>query len=89
MSKDVRLGSLDAVDKNLSSCYDEGMKKQMYYTQEILFQTNLFGKDYFWMKDVDGTIYLAKAVESVTGVSVNGQTGASEPVLGGLVPDLT
>ncbi len=41
------------------------MNKTMYYTQEILFATKLFGKDYFWMKDVDGTIYLAKAVDKI------------------------
>lgn len=38
-------------------------KKQMYLTQEILFQTHLFGKDYVWMKDIDGTIYLTKLGE--------------------------
>lgn len=51
------------------------MKKVKYYTQTVLFQTNLFGKDYFWMQDVDGTIYLLKAKA--------GQDGKS------LVPDLT
>lgn len=35
------------------------MPKTFYYTQEILFRTILFGKEYYWMKDVDGTIYLA------------------------------
>lgn len=34
------------------------MAKQMWHTQEVLFATVLFGKDYVWMKDVDGTIYL-------------------------------
>ena len=36
------------------------MPKTFYYSQEILFRTTLFGKDYYWMKDVDGKIYLAR-----------------------------
>lgn len=36
------------------------MAKQYYMSQEVLFQTTLFGKQYFWMKDGDGVIYLAK-----------------------------
>jgi len=31
-----------------------------WYTQKVLFQTHLFGKDYFWMEDVDGQTYLLK-----------------------------
>lgn len=48
-------------------------KKNMYYTQEILFLTELFGKVYCWMKDTDGHIYLTKTKETKEG----------------LVPDLT
>jgi len=40
-------------------------KKNMYMGQEILFRTILFGKSYFWMKDGDGTIYLAKEVDGL------------------------
>lgn len=36
-----------------------------YMGQKILFETSLFGKDYFWMQDGDGTIYLAKSVDGV------------------------
>ena len=43
-------------------------KKNMYLTQEILFETNLFGKEYFWMKDIDGTVYLVKKGEDGTPV---------------------
>jgi hypothetical protein len=35
-------------------------KKQFYLGQEILASTVLFGKEYYWMKDGDGTIYLVK-----------------------------
>lgn len=31
--------------------------------QKILFKTSLFGKDYFWMEDVDGTTYLTKSTD--------------------------
>jgi hypothetical protein len=37
--------------------------KNMWMTQEVLFDTWLFGKHYVWMKDVDGTIWLAKLDE--------------------------
>lgn len=36
------------------------MPKQQWYTQTVLGVTHLFGKDYVWMRDVDGTVYLAK-----------------------------
>lgn len=39
------------------------MKKELYHGQEILFRTNLYGKDYFWMKDIEGTIYLVRMGE--------------------------
>lgn len=65
------------------------MKKQKWFTQTILFQTNYFGKDYFMMQDVDGHIYLAKAVPNITGYSVNAETGLKEPVIEGLKPDFS
>lgn len=34
-----------------------------YAGQKIRFTTELFGKAYFWMEDVDGTTYLAKIGE--------------------------
>lgn len=49
-------------------------KKQFYFTQEILFLTEHFGKQYFYMKDVDGHIYGVRARENDNG---------------DLVPDLT
>lgn len=41
------------------------MAKQTYMGQEILFRTHLFGKDYFWMKDGDGTVYLVKEKDGI------------------------
>jgi len=38
-------------------------KKNLYMGQEVLFKTVLFDKEYFWMKDGDGVIYLAKVGE--------------------------
>jgi len=35
-------------------------KTQYYMGQKILFLTTLFGKEYFWMQDMDGTTYLAR-----------------------------
>ena len=46
------------------------MKKQKWFTQTILFKTYLpaggwaKGREYFFMQDVDGTIYLAKVDEN-------------------------
>lgn len=31
--------------------------------QRVLFKTNLFNKEYFWMEDIDGTVYLASIDE--------------------------
>lgn len=31
-----------------------------YMGQKVLYETVLFGKNYFWMVDGDGTTYLAK-----------------------------
>lgn len=39
-------------------------KKVYWYTQEVLFETHLFGKPYYWLKDIDGHIYLAKQDEN-------------------------
>ena len=36
---------------------------KQYMGQKILFATNLFGRDYYWMQDGDGTIYLVKVKE--------------------------
>lgn len=47
--------------------------KVMYYTQEVLFHTEHYGKPYFWLKDVDGHVYMVRATETANG----------------LVPDLT
>lgn len=40
------------------------MKKQYYMGQEILFLTTLFGKQYYWMRDGDGVVYLAHVGEN-------------------------
>ena len=31
-----------------------------YMGQKVLALTILFGKQYFWMQDIEGTVYLAK-----------------------------
>ena len=62
------------------------MKKQKYFTQTILGDTVLFGKRYFWMQDVDGTIYLAKAKKK-EGLSVDGTTGEKSFFTQGYVPE--
>lgn len=36
--------------------YKEGSE---WMGQKILFDTHLFGKNYYWMQDGDGTIWLA------------------------------
>lgn len=41
------------------------MAKATYFGQRVLFATNLFGKDYFWMQDGDGTVYLAKETDGL------------------------
>ena len=40
------------------------MPKATYMGQKILFRTVLFGKDYYWMEDGDGVVYLAKVGEN-------------------------
>lgn len=32
-----------------------------WYSQKVLFHTVLFGKPYYWMEDVDGTIHLVRS----------------------------
>ena len=63
------------------------MKKRMWFSQEILGETYLFGKEYFWMKDVDNTIYLARA-KPVYHESVDGNTGESTKFIVGWEPEL-
>ena len=63
-------------------------KKQYWYTQEILFLTEHFGKPYFYMKDVDGHIYIAKA-KPVENISYEAGAGTAELFASGYTPDLT
>lgn len=42
------------------------MKKTKFLTQTILYKTVLFGKEYYWMQDIDGTIYLTTITERGT-----------------------
>lgn len=37
--------------------------KGTFAGQKITYSSFLFGKNYFWMQDGDGTIYLAKNVD--------------------------
>lgn len=37
-----------------------------YLNQKILYSTMLFGKQYYWMQDGDGTVYLAHINEDGT-----------------------
>ena len=37
--------------------------------QKVQFRTTLFGKDYFWMQDGDGTVYLAKEKDGLPDLS--------------------
>ena len=39
--------------------------KQYFLTQEFLFYTSHFGKDYAWLKDVDGTVYMVRVDENL------------------------
>lgn len=34
-----------------------------WFSQKVLFHTVLFGKEYYWMEDVDGTIHLVRCDE--------------------------
>jgi hypothetical protein len=63
--------------------------KQYWYTQEVLGLVEHFGKLYFYLKDVDGHIYLAKAKPIYNTASVDGANGEVTPVLTGYEPDLT
>lgn len=42
----------------------EFYKNSTYLTQKITARTELAGKEYFWMRDLDGTDYLAKIDEN-------------------------
>lgn len=35
----------------------------MWHTQEVLFTTEHFGKEYVWMKDIDGHVYMTRLDE--------------------------
>lgn len=37
--------------------------KSEYMGQKVLFKTWLYGKDYVWLQDGDGTIYLVRLGE--------------------------
>lgn len=41
------------------------MSKNIFMGQTILFETSLFGKAYFWMRDIDQTTYLVKSKDGV------------------------
>ena len=58
--------------KYLSLLLDAGCK--------FLFRTHLFGKDYVWMKDKYGQIFLEKIpVGEPTSFNIDGQTGEVTP----------
>lgn len=60
-------------------------KKQYWNGHEVLFQSHLFGKEYFFMKDPhDGLIWLAQA-EPVVEVSVDAE-GNGTPFISGYRP---
>jgi len=63
-------------------------KAQYWMGQKILFQSTLFGKEYFFMQDHDGTIWLAGAEPVYEGFSVNGLTGETEPIFVGYRPKI-
>lgn len=86
--------SVEELDPPFQSCYIGDMTQalddpsQMQFLQllfdsgcKFIFRTELFGKDYVWMKDRFGSIFLERLpVEEPTEVSVNGQTGEAELV---------
>lgn len=39
-------------------------KTVLWYNQKVLFRTELFGREYYWLQDTDDTIYLAKMDEN-------------------------
>lgn len=39
-------------------------KNRMYATQKITARAEFYGKSYFWMEDIDGTIYLVREDEN-------------------------
>lgn len=64
------------------------MAKQYWHSQEVLLLTEHFGKPYFYLKDGDGHIYIAKA-KPVEETSVDGSTGETTMFTSGYEPDLT
>ena len=62
-------------------------KKQFWYSQEVLHFCEMFGKYYFFLKDVDGHIYgvKAKLVDSPADFAGNPKIAGEL----GYVPDLT
>jgi hypothetical protein len=64
------------------------MTKEKYFTQDIIGTTILFNKYYFWMRDVDKTIYLIKAKENY-GYSIDGNTGETTQFVESLEPDFS
>lgn len=45
---------------------------------KFLFRTRLFGKDYVWMKDRYGSIFLERIPAEAQTFSIDGQTGEVE-----------
>lgn len=45
------------------------MTKNVIMNQKVLFETELFGKRYFWMKDPTGVTYLVKEKDGVPDLS--------------------
>lgn len=39
-------------------------RKNEWHNQRILSKTLLFGREYYWMRDTDGTHYLSKIDEA-------------------------
>lgn len=35
-----------------------------YFTQKMIALTELFGREYYWMEDTDGTLWLAQVDEN-------------------------
>lgn len=63
-------------------------KAQYWNGHKILFQSTLFGKEYFFMEDPhDGCVWLAGA-EPVIGVSYNPETEEAVPVIEGYRPKI-
>lgn len=63
-------------------------KAQYWHTQKILLFTELFGKPFFFLQDVDGHIYGRPAKPVYSGVSID-SSGEETPVHVGWEPDLS